>query len=123
MNDAVVSVVKTAMNWHGKWLFPSPSHRLCISDVAMTRIMRRMGHDETVHGFRSSFRDWAAENGEEFESAEAQLHHTIGSKVTRAYYRTNLLERRRAMMGRWASFVLGVEIDSNVFKFREKMRD
>jgi integrase len=119
LNDAVVSVVKNAMNWHENFLFPSPSGRSFISDVAMTRIIRKMGYEETVHGFRASFRDWAAENGEDFQCAEAQLHHVVGTQVTRAYLRTNLLERRRAMMARWASFVLNISIESNVSPLRK----
>src|SRR3954470_10235969 len=59
----------------------------------------------TAHGFRSSFRDWASENGYSRELAERALAHTIANKVEAAYHRTDLLEQRRAMMAAWSAFV------------------
>jgi integrase len=67
----------------------------------------------TVHGFRSSFRDWAAETGVEFSVAEQCLAHAIGSNVTRSYLRTSMLELRRPVLAPWASFVCG-ETGDNV---------
>ena len=59
----------------------------------------------TVHGFRSSFRDWAAEQTDfPAEVAELALAHTVGSKVERAYRRSDLFERRRELAERWGSF-------------------
>ena len=67
--------------------------------MAFAMVMRRMGAGEyTPHGFRSAFRDWAADNGVEFEVAEACLAHAVGSSVTRAYLRTTMLDRRRKVM-------------------------
>jgi integrase len=63
----------------------------------------------TVHGFRSSFRDWAAEHGVEFELAEQCLAHKVGNAVTQAYLRSTALERRRVVMDRWAQFLAGEE--------------
>ena len=63
---------------------------------------------ERPHGFRSSFRDWCAEATDTpREVAEAALAHIDGSKVERAYRRTDHLERRRVLMERWARFVTG----------------
>ena len=59
----------------------------------------------TVHGFRSTFRDWAAEKGFAFDAIEAALAHQIGNKVVVAYLRTDHLEARKAMMQTWASFL------------------
>jgi integrase len=61
----------------------------------------------TLHGFRSSFRDWAAENDVRKDLAEMALAHKIGNAVEQAYNRTALVEQRRAVMERWASFVYG----------------
>jgi integrase len=62
----------------------------------------------TPHGFRSTFRDWAAEETEwPREMAEIALAHNMGSAVERAYRRSDMLERRRAMMQDWADFVHG----------------
>jgi len=66
----------------------------------------RMGRgDVTVHGFRSTFRDWAAERTNfPAEVAEAALAHAIGDKVEAAYRRGDLFEKRRRLMDAWAEF-------------------
>jgi len=56
---------------------------------------------------RSTFRDWAAERGFDRDMAEIQLAHVVGSEVERAYRRTDMLERRRAMMVSWNQFLGG----------------
>jgi integrase len=73
----------------------------------MGKTLRRMGvTGATVHGFRSSFRDWC---GEETtfprEIAEAALAHVTGDKAERAYRRGDALEKRRALMDAWAAFL------------------
>lgn len=74
--------------------------------MAMSMLLRRMGQDVTVHGFRSAFRDWAAEcTGYSHEVAEMALAHTIGSKVERAYRRGDLFDKRRRLMDDWATYV------------------
>jgi len=72
--------------------------------MAMLAVVRRMCRDDlTVHGFRSSFRDWASEaTGYEHEVVEKALAHTIESKVEAAYRRGDLLEKRRPLMEDWA---------------------
>ena len=60
----------------------------------------------TVHGFRSSFRDWASEQTSVPHAvAEAALAHQVGSAVERSYARSDLFEKRRGLMDRWAEFV------------------
>jgi integrase len=60
---------------------------------------------ETVHGFRSTFRDWAADETDfPRELAEAALAHTVGNKVENAYRRGDFLEKRRALMEAWAKY-------------------
>jgi hypothetical protein len=76
-----------------------------MSDMSLTAVLRRMGVSETVHGFRSSFRDWCAERtAYPRDVAEMALAHKIESDVERAYRRGDLLEKRRLLMRDWARF-------------------
>jgi integrase len=59
------------------------------------------------HGLRSTFRDWAAEQGVDRDLAEMALARTVGSEVERAYRRTDLIERRRAMLESWGQLLQG----------------
>jgi len=78
-----------------------------LSSMAMLMMVRRMQAGLTVHGFRSSFRDWVSEETDHSpEVAEMALAHTIGNKVEQAYRRGNLLERRRRLMQDWQSYCL-----------------
>jgi integrase len=78
-----------------------------LSNMAMLMKLRRMRTGVTVHGFRSSFRDWVSEETEHSpEVAEMALAHTIGNKVEAAYRRGKLLERRRRLMQDWESYCL-----------------
>lgn len=79
-----------------------------LSGMAMSMLLRRMNIDATVHGFRSSFRDWAAEcTGYPHEVCEMALAHTIGNKAEAAYRRGDLFEKRRRLMADWADFCAG----------------
>ncbi len=78
-----------------------------LSNMAMAMLVRRMGRNETVHGFRSSFRDWVSEETlHSPEVAEKALAHTIPNKVEAAYRRGDLLEPRRRLMEDWAQYCL-----------------
>jgi integrase len=104
-----------------------------LSDMTLSAVMRRMQEAETKtgvegfidprnkrpavpHGLRSTFRQWAAERGYPREMAEIALAHFIGSEVERAYQRSDMLERRRAMMADWAGFLRGEIMVDNVVK-------
>jgi integrase len=77
-----------------------------LSDMSMSMLLRRMGQDCTVHGFRSTFRDWAAEQtGHANDICEMALAHTIDNKAEAAYRRGDLLEKRRALMDDWANYI------------------
>ena len=92
-------------------LFPSPTRRgKQLSDMTLTKILRDTGLAEraTVHGFRSSFRDWCAETGKPREIAEAALAHTVGG-VEGAYFRSDLFERRCRLMADWAAYLGGAD--------------
>jgi integrase len=86
------------------YLFPNKNKGI-MSDATMSRHMERRGMQERPHGFRSSFRMWCAEATETpREIAETALSHVTGSKVERAYNRSDYLERRKVLMQRWAEF-------------------
>jgi integrase len=91
-------------------VFPSPNHPARpLSDMTLLAALRRMGRgDLTVHGFRSTFRDWAGETtAHPREVIEAALAHAVKDKVEAAYARGDLLERRRPLMQAWADHAGG----------------
>lgn len=76
-----------------------------LSDMTLLKVMRDMETGVTVHGFRSAFRDWVAEETSyPGEVAEAALAHAIPNKVEAAYRRTDFLAKRRSLMREWAAF-------------------
>jgi integrase len=87
-------------------IFPGRSVGTPLSNMAMLALLRRMGRkDMTVHGFRSTFRDWCAEaTNYPREVAEAALAHTLPDKVEAAYRRSDLMEKRRSLMADWGRF-------------------
>lgn len=89
-------------------VFPSIRDRKPLSDMTLTAVLRRMGRtDMTVHGFRSTFRDWAAEATDyPAEMAEMALAHTVSNKVEAAYRRGDMFDKRLKMMNDWASMCL-----------------
>ncbi|MBI2719755.1 MAG: integrase arm-type DNA-binding domain-containing protein [Rhizobiales bacterium] len=106
LTDAALAVLDRVRGLHPVHVFPGPSLNGPLSNMAMTMLLRRMGVDDaTVHGFRSSFRDWAAETtpfpGEVVEMA---LAHTVGNKTEAAYRRGDLFEKRRNLMDAWTAF-------------------
>lgn len=88
-------------------VFPSVRSHQALSDMTLTAVLRRMGRgDLTVHGFRSTFRDWTAEaTNYPQEMAEMALAHVVSNKVEAAYRRGDMLEKRREMMQKWAEFI------------------
>jgi integrase len=88
------------------FVFPGHKPGKPLSVMAMEMVLRRMKRsDLTVHGFRSAFRDWAAEaTGFDHDTAEAALAHTLRDKTEAAYRRGDLYEKRRKLMEAWAAF-------------------
>ena len=87
----------------GELVFLGQKEGRPLSTMALEMVLRRMKVDATVHGFRSAFRDWAAEQTSvSREVAEAALAHTLENKVEAAYRRTDLFEKRRVLMEQWA---------------------
>ena len=88
-------------------VFPSPRGR-ALSEVAMPTMVRNLGIEAVPHGFRSSFRDWAAECSDApREVCELALAHVNTNAIEAAYRRTDLFERRRDLMEQWAAFLAG----------------
>jgi integrase len=87
------------------YVFPGGKEGKPLSNTAMLELRQRMGRsDITVHGFRSTFRDWAAERGFSHEVAEMALAHAIPNAVEAAYRRSDLFEKRRKLMQQWETF-------------------
>ena len=88
----------------GDLVFPSVTGRP-MSDATLSKLIRELGITAVPHGFRSSFRDWCGDTGQPRELAEAALAHTIRNKAEAAYARTDLLDRRRAVMEAWSAYL------------------
>ena len=92
-----------------EYVFPGAKLGRPLSNMSMNMLMRRMGvENATVHGFRSSFRDWCGDHtSHPREIAEAALSHKIGNKVEQAYRRRSALEKRRRLMEDWTAYCEG----------------
>ena len=91
------------------FIFPGQNPTRPLSNMSMTMLLRRMNqNDITVHGFRSSFRDWAGDcTTFPREVAEAALSHSVGDAVERSYRRKDALEKRRTLMQAWSDYCSG----------------
>ncbi|NRB15809.1 MAG: site-specific integrase, partial [Rhizobiales bacterium] len=119
-----VSIVKSLPRMAGNGLlFSNAKSGKPLSDVVFKKLMERMGHTGfTTHGFRSTFRDWSAEQTSfPREVIESALAHQLKDKAEAAYFRSNLLDKRRELMNVWAKYIKTVEIlDSRVIKLNTK---
>jgi integrase len=104
LSDAAVAIIESMKPLaNGHFVFPGMSAGKPLANGALLDALKRLGRDDlTVHGFRSSFRDWAAEMTDHpREVAEMALAHTVGNKVESAYRRGDLFEKRRRLMEEW----------------------
>ena len=108
LTEAALDVLDRARPYYAECsdlIFPGQNVLKPLSDMTLLKILRYAELPFTVHGFRSSFRDWAAEQSSFLgEVAEAALAHTVANKVEAAYRRTNYLDKRRELMRDWAAF-------------------
>lgn len=107
LSDAAVAIITKMQKCQlGELVFPGTKENAPISDMSMTAVLRRMGRgDLTVHGFRSTFRDWCSEStAYPREVAEMALAHTIPDKVEAAYRRGDLFNKRTRLMNEWAVY-------------------
>lgn len=109
LSDEMLAIIEPLKAMKSEYVFEGQKRHRPLSNMSMLMLLRRMGVEGvTVHGFRSTFRDWASEVANApREVAEMSLAHKVGSDVERAYARSDLLERRRALMDRWSGFVTG----------------
>ena len=107
----ILAIIEPLRAMRSQYVFEGQKRHQPLSNMSMLMLLRRMKIEGvTVHGFRSTFRDWASEAANApREVAEMSLAHKVGSDVERAYARSDLLEKRRALMERWSGFVNGRE--------------
>jgi integrase len=107
LSDRAIEILQEARRLHaGPVVFPG-SKGQPLSDNTLSKLMRDAVVAGTPHGFRSAFKDWAAETGVRDEVSEAALAHADPNAVRAAYRRTRFIEERRGLMDRWAKFVTG----------------
>lgn len=116
LSNTAVKLLENLMQVENeKYLFPSIKKNTPVSDMTLTAVLRRMGKEVTVHGFRSTFRDWAAEaTNYPGDMAEMALAHSIGDKVEAAYRRGDMLLKRYRMMNEWADYCSTVRKNDSV---------
>ena len=104
LSNAAVAVLEAAAAEFGKEgvIFPSMQRKV-MCDAALSNLAKAIGIAAVPHGFRSSFRNWCAENGVERDVAEAALAHSVGGSVELRYKTTRYFEKRREVMERWAA--------------------
>lgn len=111
LNETAIAVLKRAAAFTGKQtgaIFPSPRGNM-LSDMTVSKVMRDAKLPYVPHGFRSSFRDWAAEAMPTIPDAvaEAALAHAVPDKVERAYKRATFLQMRRKLLDEWGAYLAG----------------
>ncbi|WP_174523896.1 tyrosine-type recombinase/integrase [Novosphingobium naphthalenivorans] len=113
LSEAALEILKaTPAKSRSGLIFKNSAMGNALSIMAMPMLLRRMGIEETVHGFRSTFRDWASETTNfPNEVCEMALAHTIPGKAEAAYRRGDLFNKRRKLMDAWAKYC-GCSADS-----------
>lgn len=109
LTKEMLSIVEPLKAMASEYVFEGQKRHNPLSSHAMLMLLRRMKvEDVTVHGFRSTFRDWVSETtNTPRELAEISLSHQVGNEVEQAYARSDLLDRRRLLMERWSAYVAG----------------
>ena len=110
LTDKALEILRDAWDLTGGegLIFPAKRSGAALTDMAFNVLLRRLEVDAVPHGFRSSFRDWAAEqSGASWAVCESALAHNVGNGVEQAYMRSDLFEQRRQLMQQWADFLAG----------------
>jgi integrase len=122
LSPRVIAILEGMKEQRGEsdYVFPGMYVGEPLSNMAMAKVLDRMKRNNvTVHGFRSSFRDWAAERTNfPREVAEMALAHTIPSAVEASYRRGDLFEKRRRLMEAWAEYVESGAVEASVTPIR-----
>ena len=114
-DDAINLLNKMSELKQSEYIFPGSKKNSPLSNMAFLQLLKRMNrHEYTGHGFRSTFRDWAAEcTSYQSEVVEMALAHAIGNKVEAAYRRGDLFEKRRHLMNDWAKYCRSSSVEGN----------
>ena len=105
------------------FIFPGQAHAKPISEASLLKVVKQQDRTLTVHGFRSTFRDWCAEQTSfPREVAEAALAHSVRDKTEAAYQRGDLFEKRRKLMDQWAQYCLKGKGKAKVVPIRKKVK-
>lgn len=104
LSPRALAILEAQKGKQAELVFPNDKG-MVYSDMTFTMALRRLGHDFTVHGFRSTFRDWAAEQTAfPREVCEAALSHSSKDETEAAYFRSDLFEKRRQLMNAWSAY-------------------
>jgi integrase len=123
LSDRAIKVVKaTTIDERTGYVFPGPKAGKPLSNMAMLALLGRMKRDDlTVHGFRSTFRDWAGETTAfPREVIEHALAHLLKDKAEASYARGTLFDKRRLLMDHWATFCATTRRENNVVGIMSK---
>lgn len=107
LSEAALEVLDAVKGRHERYLFPGPSGKGPLSNMALLMLLERLGLRDatTAHGLRSSFRDWTSEKTTfSGEVAEQALAHVVANETERAYRRGDLFEKRKQLMEAWGRF-------------------
>ncbi len=120
LTTEALAVLDAARGLDPDLVFPGQRRGRPMSNITLTAVLKLMGRDDvTVHGFRSTFRDWAAEcTNFPREIAELSLAHEVGNAVERSYLRSDLLGKRRSLMEAWARFCMSTNDSGKVVELR-----
>ena len=108
LSPRAIAILREAEMLGGQegFLFPGTKPGKPLSDATLRKLIRELGFNVDIHGFRTSFRTWAQERTNfPREVAEAAMAHTLGDKAEQAYARSDLFEKRRKLMATWADYV------------------
>lgn len=121
---AVAIIRELEKTRRGAYIFPGRKEAATLSNMAMLQLLKRMGRgDLTVHGFRSTFRDWASERTSyPREVCEMALAHAVSDQVEAAYRRGDLFEKRRRLMAEWAKHCENIKRPGKVIPMERKQR-
>lgn len=127
LSDRVLEIIETIrpVTEEGGWIFEGQQTRKPLSNMAMLKLLERLQVPVTVHGFRSTFRDWCGETtGFPHAAIEKCLAHEVSNKVEAAYARSDLLDRRREIMAAWETFAAsgGKERSSTILSLASRGR-
>ncbi len=124
LSPAVIKTLKKMQGRDGRFVFPGQRHGSSLSNMAMLSALRRMERDDcTVHGFRSTFRDWCSETtAYSPDVAEMALAHVVKNQTEAAYRRGDLFEKRRRLMNDWARYCNKAPTKASVTPIKRRSR-